>query len=120
MLRSAAKAGTVKKLIVTSSVAAVADEFKNGKVYNEEDWNSISSLTRSPYSYSKVLAEKAAIKFVEDLEGGQGFELNRLRPLMVRETELDSAGLAGKNNSAVDGRPFGTLPTILRRGLSCH
>lgn len=44
-------------------------------VYTEADWNTKSSLSRNPYYYSKVLAEKAAWKFVEELPQEKKFEL---------------------------------------------
>jgi len=58
---------TVKKVILTSSVAAIygdACDMQNRglKEYTEEHWNTTSSLTHQPYSYSKLLAEKEAHK----------------------------------------------------------
>jgi len=53
--------GTIKRVVVTSSVAAILQEVpEEGKVFSESDWNTTSSLTAGPYRYSKVLAEKAA------------------------------------------------------------
>jgi len=45
VLRAAAKAGTVKRVVVTSSVAAVVGEtLVEGKAYSEADWNLDSRL----------------------------------------------------------------------------
>jgi len=52
---------TIKKVVVTSSVAAILQEYvESGKVYSENDWNTSSDIKNSPYRLSKVLAEKAA------------------------------------------------------------
>lgn len=65
VLSAATKSGTVRKVVLTSSVAAVhgdnADMATLGLTqFTEEQFNFSSSLTHQPYSYSKVMAEKAA------------------------------------------------------------
>lgn len=60
VLAAAHEVASVKKVVLTSSVAAIGDHFENGRVYTENDWNQTSSLKRMPYYYSKTLAEKAA------------------------------------------------------------
>lgn len=89
VLRSAAKAGTVKRVVLTSSIAAMCDEYENGREYNEDDWNTKSSIKRLPYYYSKVLAEKTAIEFVKGMDANQAFELVRLNPSVVLGPALD-------------------------------
>lgn len=64
-MESCLKAGSIKRVVVTSSVAAIADEGSHGVALTEETWNTASSLKRMPYYYSKSLAEKAAWDFVE-------------------------------------------------------
>ncbi len=53
----------VTRIVVTSSINAITDQ--PVKRYTEEDWNTLSSLKRNAYHYSKVLAERAAWEFVE-------------------------------------------------------
>jgi len=65
----------VKKVVLTSSVAAITDSPINGKVYTESDWNTASSLQRNPYYYSKTLAERAAWDFVKKLSDEEKFAL---------------------------------------------
>jgi nucleoside-diphosphate-sugar epimerase len=65
VLSSATKSGTVKKIVLTSSVAAVhgdtIDMQEQGlSEFTEDQWNTTSSLEHQPYSFSKVLAEKEA------------------------------------------------------------
>jgi nucleoside-diphosphate-sugar epimerase len=70
VLNAATASGTVKKVVLTASVAAVhgdnIDMQEQGiDVFNESHWNTSSSATHQPYSYSKVLAEKEAWKIAE-------------------------------------------------------
>jgi dihydroflavonol-4-reductase len=81
VLQAAYDAGTVKRVVLTSSCAAISDSFDPSKVYTEADWNEMSSLTRNPYYYSKTLAEKAAWKFVE--EKSDKFDLVVINPFIV-------------------------------------
>ena len=84
VLRSVAKAGTVRRLVVTSSIAAVADENRPaGHEYTEADWNESATLEESPYPLSKTLAEKAAWEFVESLPEDQRFEMTTIQPSLV-------------------------------------
>lgn len=64
-LESCVKIKSIKKVIVTSSVAAITDEGRKSHIFTEDDWNSKSSLKRLPYYYSKVLAEKFVWNFAE-------------------------------------------------------
>ena len=61
VLGSAASSGSVQRIVVTSSFAAVTDE-PEGR-FDETIWNESSSLRRNPYYYAKTLAERAAWDF---------------------------------------------------------
>ncbi|KAI8114623.1 hypothetical protein M9434_002743 [Picochlorum sp. BPE23] len=55
------RSGTVDTLVYTGSLSAVhGDNWERGAdhVYTEEDWDEVASLSKFPYAYSKVLAEK--------------------------------------------------------------
>lgn len=65
-LSACAAAGTVRKVVLTSSAAAIADRGRAGAPYTEDDWNTQSSLTFLPYYYSKAQAERAAWAWAED------------------------------------------------------
>lgn len=64
-LQSCKKNG-VEKVVVTSSMAAVGDGGVPGKVFDESDWNTHSSVSFLPYYYSKAEAERTAWKFAEE------------------------------------------------------
>lgn len=70
VLEQANQTESVKRVVVTSSCAAIygdsADlEMVPGDLFTEADWNTTSSLTHQPYSYSKTLAEQEAWKIAK-------------------------------------------------------
>jgi dihydroflavonol-4-reductase len=71
----------VKRVVLTSSMAAVTDEPDNRRVLTEADWNTTSTLGRNPYYFSKVLAEREAWKMVNDEKAP--FELVVINPYLV-------------------------------------
>jgi dihydroflavonol-4-reductase len=85
VLRSAKAAG-VRRVVLTSSMAAISDEPVAGKVFTENDWNEQSSLERNPYYFSKTVAERAAWTFVEDEH--PGFDLVAINPYLILEPSL--------------------------------
>lgn len=65
VLEEANRTSSVKRVVVTSSCAAIygdnADLKKTPRgIFTEEIWNASSSLEHQPYSYSKTVAEKEA------------------------------------------------------------
>jgi dihydroflavonol-4-reductase len=75
------KARSVKRVVLTSSMAAITDEPGSDHVLTETDWNVKSSLKRNPYYYSKVCAERAAWRFMQ--EHKPAFDLVVVNPFMV-------------------------------------
>lgn len=65
ILEACAATPTIRRVVLTSSIAAITDEPDERRVLTEADWNERSTLTRNPYYLSKTLAEKAAWAFVE-------------------------------------------------------
>ncbi|MCF8217064.1 MAG: aldehyde reductase [Chlorobium sp.] len=86
VMEAAAKTATIRRVILTSSVAAVTDEPDSTKVFTERDWNTLSSLDRHPYHYSKTLAERAAWEFVDREK--TAFDLISINPSMVTGPSL--------------------------------
>lgn len=85
VLQACADAGTVKRVVLTSSVAAVHGEMimEEGKEYTEGDWTNTDSISLDVYSKSKTLAERAAWDFVKELPGDKKFELAVINPGLV-------------------------------------
>ena len=76
----AARAERVRRVVLTSSFAAVGYGHGNlGRPVTEEDWTNLEAPGLSPYVKSKTLAEKAAWDFVAD--GGP--ELSVINPVGI-------------------------------------
>src|SRR5215217_4767187 len=74
----AAKAAGVKRVVVTSSIAAI--NYGNGKPpFTENDWTDIDGPLTVPYYKSKTLAEKAAWEFAAQ----EALEIVVINPGMV-------------------------------------
>lgn len=81
VLKACANAPGVKRVVVTSSMAAITDEPTDDHPLTEADWNTKSSLTRNPYYYSKAQAERAAWAYVEAHH--PKFDLVVINPFLV-------------------------------------
>ena len=108
MLRAAVKSSRVKRVVLTSSMAAITDE-PDGRVLTESDWNTKSSLTRNPYYLSKTLAERAAWDFMKDQN--PSFDLIVINPFLVIGPAHTSA-INTSNQTFVD-MIKGTYPAIM-------
>lgn len=85
VLRFAAEAGTVKRIVVTSTMAAVHGEVDDtgDREFDENDWTDTEWKGLEAYAKSKTLAEKAAWDFVNTLPEGKRFELVTINPSLV-------------------------------------
>lgn len=81
VLDSCLRTSSVKRVVLTSSIAAITDEPDPAKTYREEEWNTRSSLQRNPYHYSKTMAERAAWNFMD--ERRPRFDLVTINPSLV-------------------------------------
>jgi dihydroflavonol-4-reductase len=108
VLESCMRSGSVRRVVLTSSGAAITDR-ANGHVNTEGDWNTGSSLTRNPYYFSKTLAEQTAWSFLE--QGGIGFDLVAVNPFYVIGPSLGPE--MNTSHSFFTGSTNGTVPAIL-------
>mmetsp|Transcript_2119 Transcript_2119/g.2077 ORF Transcript_2119/g.2077 Transcript_2119/m.2077 type:complete len:366 (-) Transcript_2119:118-1215(-) len=61
ILQHCHRSPTLKKIIMTSCMCAITDEFEPNRKYSEQDWNETASETSNVYSFSKVSAEREAV-----------------------------------------------------------
>lgn len=81
VLRASAASGTVERVVLTSSMAAIRPAHPvDGKTLTEDDWCDPDACDEA-YQKSKALAERAAWEFVK--EEGSGLELTVINPAMV-------------------------------------
>jgi len=108
VLRAAAKAN-VRRVVLTSSMAAISDEPHATKVFTENDWNERSTLDRNPYYLSKVKAEKAAWNFVKSTS--PSFDMVVINPYLVLGPSLGPD--LNTTNAIFRDLLSGTYPGIL-------
>ena len=83
VLASIDKAGAARRVVITSSIAAVVDEARPlDHVHDESHWNESATLQVSPYPLSKVLAERAAWNHVEALPDAP-YDLVTMNPTLI-------------------------------------
>jgi dihydroflavonol-4-reductase len=88
VLQAAADAG-VQRVVLTSSVAAIAlGHDPEGRIFTEDDWTNTNARIGAYYK-SKTLAERAAWDFVESLPAGTSLELATINPSYVLGPQLD-------------------------------
>jgi nucleoside-diphosphate-sugar epimerase len=92
VLRAARDAGA-RRVVLTSSFAAVGHTPKPGAEFTEDDWTDPDTPGLSPYIRSKAIAERAAWDFIR-AEGG-GTELVVINPTFILGPPL----LAGAGSS---------------------
>ena len=89
---SAGESETVKRIVLTSSIAAMfgdAIETKSipGKTVNEYDWNTSSTPKYQPYPYSKTIAEQEAWRLADRLNT---FDLVVINPGLILGPSLST------------------------------
>ncbi|KAI1730598.1 3-beta hydroxysteroid dehydrogenase/isomerase family domain-containing protein [Ditylenchus destructor] len=84
VLRACAASTTVKKVILTSSCAAINEGHEDeNRVFTENDWSVVDNKKVLPYARSKTEAERAAWEFVSNLKEGNKFVLTCLNPTFI-------------------------------------
>ncbi|MFT3926565.1 MAG: aldehyde reductase [Myxococcales bacterium] len=110
VLNAAASTRSVKRVVLTSSMASITDEPESEKVLTEDDWNELSSLTRNPYYYSKTVAEREAWKLAEQHK--DRYSLVAINPFLVIGPSHSQA--LNTSNQLFSDLLNGTYPGIMR------
>lgn len=94
VLKACKEDGGVKRVVLTSSIAAINALYETrDELWTEEDWTDVDKL-RVPYdSYlkSKTLAERAAWDFMTNLPDDKKFELAVINPGYIMGPHLSGA-----------------------------
>jgi len=91
---------TLKRIVVTSSVASINGLSDPKKIYTEADWNKESTVENGPYSFSKTEAEHAAWQWMSAEESAISFDLVTVNPALVLGRHLnDGLSYAQLNES---------------------
>jgi dihydroflavonol-4-reductase len=114
----ASLAADVKRIVLTSSVAAVRntgpDAASDGREFNEQDWTDPDNPALTPYTRSKTIAERAAWDYMR----GQGAE----ERLVTVQPGAIIGPVLGEDRSyslqAVDRMLTGRMPGLPRLGFS--
>ncbi|XP_071498585.1 uncharacterized protein [Diadema antillarum] len=92
VLQACADVGGVKRVVVTSSCAAISDLMENNETpIDESQWRNLKSPLNDTYGKSKALAERAAWDFVEKMPAETRFELATINPSAVQGPVLCGA-----------------------------
>ena len=104
-----AKKHNIKKVILTSSVAAIFHGIELKEYYDENDWSDPENPSIDHYSKSKTLAEKAAWDFIE--AEGKPFEFSVINPALVIGPSLSND--LGESNKAIQMVATGKMPVAV-------
>ena len=104
-----AKKHNIKKVILTSSVAAIFHGIELKEYYDESDWSDPENPSIDHYSKSKTLAEKAAWDFIE--AEGKPFEFSVINPALVIGPSLSND--LGESNKAIQMVATGKMPVAV-------
>ena len=108
-LNAAKKAG-IKRVVLTSSVAAVNSHMKSG-TSDHTTWTNINSKYVTPYQKSKTIAEKAAWDFYNNQDNSNKMELAVINPGGVMGPQLGN-DLGGASTQIVSQLISGKFPMI--------
>ena len=108
-LNAAKKAG-IKRVVLTSSVAAVNSHMMSG-TSDHTTWTDINSKYVTPYQKSKTIAEKAAWDFYNNQDNSNKMELTVINPGGVMGPQLGN-DLGGASTQIVSQLISGKFPMI--------
>jgi nucleoside-diphosphate-sugar epimerase len=111
VLEQANKTASVKRVVVTSSCAAIYTDAIDtvnapGGEITEKDWNTTASIDYQPYSYSKTLAEQKAW---EINQAQSRWEMVTINPSLVMGPALNAGSVTSESYNILKQIGDGTL-----------
>ncbi|KAH7730561.1 oxidoreductase [Aphelenchoides avenae] len=113
VLRAATECPSVRKIVLTSSCAAINDGHRNDKrVFDEETWTDLDSPKVEYYARSKTIAERTAWEYWNSLDHATRYQLTVLNPTFITGPVLSNAehGSATIIGRMMDFRTFLAAP----------
>ena len=107
----AARDARARRVVLTSSFAAIGYTPKPGAEYSEDDWTDPDTPGLPPYPRSKTVAERAAWEFMEQ-EGGE-MELVVVNPTFILGPTLTSR--AGSSIQIIKAMLDGKVPVVRKQ-----
>ena len=107
----AARDARARRVVLTSSFAAIGYTPKPGAEYSEDDWTDPDTPGLPPYPRSKTIAERAAWEFMEQ-EGGE-MELVVVNPTFILGPTLTSR--AGSSIQIIKAMLDGKMPVVRKQ-----
>ena len=92
----------IKRVVLTSSIAAIADSVTPDSIINDACWNVTSSLEKNPHYLSLKLAEEAARQLVDQLPSDRRIDLVTMNPGTLFGPVLLKSKLAPGNQVIYD------------------
>lgn len=92
----------IKRVVLTSSIAAMADAVTPESIINDACWNVTSSLEKNPHFLSLKLAEEAAWQLVDQLPSDRRIDLVTMNPGTLFGPMLSKSKLAPGNQVIYD------------------
>ena len=99
VLGSVERTPSVKRVVLTSSVAATYGDARDalkveGGIFNESHWNTSSSIDHQPYLYSKTVAEREAWKLQAEQHQPNRWDLVCVNPALVMGPALTTNSIS--------------------------
>lgn len=131
VLRQASESKSVRRIVLTSSVAAIAGdncELEDTDIgyFTEKHWNTTSSLTHQAYAYSKTLAEREAWHLAENQDRWRLVTINPslvVGPSLTAESRSESFRIIesfGNGNYRMGVPDYGVAMVDVREVASAH
>ena len=100
----------VKRVVITSSVAAVNHRAEPLTHITHNDWSETDWRGEDAYCKSKTLAERSAWDFVEKLPEGEKFELATVNPVLITGPAICKSGFSSEE--IINMVYLGKLPLV--------
>lgn len=112
VLRAAQRVG-VKRVVLTSSTAAVIYGQDRDRVFTEDDWSNVNDRRIGAYEKSKTIAERAAWDFMSSIGPESSMSMVAINPGLVMGPVLSGDwGTSGEIVKKIVDRDFPAIPDI--------